>query len=162
MALNTPTDYYFLMPLFGEAITGSAEETRTRKRYDLSKHPVVGRYITYFNDQTFSSRFIQLVERVAVQGQQAALREGHERRVPLDSLAAAIERAHATQKEADVRAWRRAPSGRNSGRDRRPVSETNRRAAERTGCLQQWSQGGRGGADAAAQSSAREQPGRVR
>jgi hypothetical protein len=108
MALNTPTDYYFLMPLFGEAITGSAEETRTRKRYDLSTHPVVGRYITYFNDQTFSSRYSSSSNVLLCRDNKLPFVKVTKGEY-LDSLAAAIERKHATEKEADVRAWEAGP-----------------------------------------------------
>jgi hypothetical protein len=95
MSLNTPSSYYFLMPRLGEPITGSDEEARHRARYDLSAHPVVGRYITYFNDQMLSSRYSNssnvLLSRDNVLPFTRVTKGEY-----LTALGAAIERAHAT------------------------------------------------------------------
>lgn len=108
MALNTPTSYYFLMPLFGEPMNGSPEEMGRWKRYDLSGHPVVGRYITYFNDQMFSSRY----------SNSSNVLLSRDNKLPfvrvtkgeyLETLAAAVERKHVTEKEADIRQWEAGP-----------------------------------------------------
>jgi hypothetical protein len=109
MALNTPTDYYFLMPLFGEAITGSAEEDRTRSRYDLSKHPVVGRYITYFNYQMYSSRYSSSSNVLLCRDNKLPFVKVTKGEY-LDRLAAAIERKYTAEKEADVKAWQPGPA----------------------------------------------------
>lgn len=104
MALNTPTSYYFLMPHLGEPITGSAEEVRHRTRYDLSAHPVVGRYITYFNNQMFSSQYSNSSNVLLARDNKLPFVKVT-RGEYLDALGAAIDRAHATEKAKDLRDW---------------------------------------------------------
>ncbi len=52
LVLNTPTDYYFLLPGLGRPSSTPGSDSH---RYDLSGHPAVSRYITYFNDQLNST-----------------------------------------------------------------------------------------------------------
>jgi hypothetical protein len=52
LVLNTPTQYYFLLPGLGKPASKPGSDSY---RYDLSGHPAVRKYITYFNDQLNST-----------------------------------------------------------------------------------------------------------
>lgn len=104
--LNTTTDYYFLMPLFGEPIAPKteADERRIRERYDLTNHPAVKRYITYFNLQTYSSRYANSSNVLLCRDNKlpfVKITKGEY----LDKLAGAIERKFAKEKEQTLQSW---------------------------------------------------------
>lgn len=52
LVINTPTEYYFLLPGLGKPASSPGSDSY---RYDLSGHPAVKKYITYFNDQLNST-----------------------------------------------------------------------------------------------------------
>jgi hypothetical protein len=100
MVLNTPSDYYFLMPRFSRPAPPARPETR---RYDLSNHPSLQPYITYFNDPEKSMN---------VAGTYVLLSKDN--KLPfvtitkgeyLDKLAGAIERRYAKEKAAAIQGW---------------------------------------------------------
>jgi hypothetical protein len=104
--LNTPTQFYFLMPLFGEPIVGRDDDpaVRLRRRHDLSAHPVLKRYTTYFNYQMYSSQYAN----------SSNVLLSRDNRLPfikitraeyLDKLAEAVERRHLKEKEDATRSW---------------------------------------------------------
>ena len=97
LVLNTPTQYYFLLPNLGSSVTPETE------RYDVSHHPAVKRFITYFNDQLKSST-----------ANAAYVVLSKDNRLPfvkitkaeyLDKLADAVDRKYAAEKEYAVRSW---------------------------------------------------------
>ena len=98
--LNTPTDYYFLLPGFNPA---GAQVTPETERYDLSHHPALKRYITYFNNQlrssTANATFVVLSKDNKLPFVKVSKAEY------LDQLAGAVERKHAADKEYAVRSW---------------------------------------------------------
>ncbi len=97
--LNTPTQHYFLMPGAGQ----SAVENAQSKRYDLSGHPAVKRFITYFNDQlrssTANATFVVLSRDNKSPFVQITRAEY------LDKLAGAVERKHAAERDAAIKGW---------------------------------------------------------
>jgi hypothetical protein len=104
--LNTPTQYYFLIPLFGEPIGADKEneENRIRQRYDLSSHPTLKRYITYFNLQTYSSVFANASYVLLSKDNKLPfikITKGEY----LDKLAGAIERKYINEKESAIKSW---------------------------------------------------------
>lgn len=103
--LNTPTDYYFLMPLFGEPISkGDPDDRQIRERYDLSNHPAVKRYITYFNLQTYSSQYANSSNVLLCRDNKLPFVKVTKAEY-LDKLAAAIERKVAKEKEQAIQSW---------------------------------------------------------
>ncbi len=103
--LNTPTDYYFLMPLFGDpAPAGTDDESTIRRRYDLSSHPAVKRYITYFNFQLYSSQYANSSNVLLCRDNKlpfVRITKGEY----LDKLGGAIERKYAKEKEQEIKSW---------------------------------------------------------
>lgn len=100
LVLNTPTDYYFLIPGYGNPAVAERAET---KRYDSSQHPAVKRYITWFNDARKSinvnATFVLL---------------SHDNKPPflaitkgeyLDKLAGAVDRKFAAEQAAAINGW---------------------------------------------------------
>ncbi len=104
MALNTPTQYYFLLPNFG---TSAGLADPTMRRYDLSHHPAVKRYITFFNNQMNS---------INVNATNVLLSKDN--KLPflkvtkaeyLEKVAGAIERKYGEEKASAIKSW---PEGR--------------------------------------------------
>lgn len=95
--LNTPTQYYFLLPNLGSSVTPETE------RYDLSHHPAVKRFITYFNDQlkssTANATYVVLSKDNRLPFVKITKAEY------LDKLAGAVDRKYAAEKEYAVRSW---------------------------------------------------------
>ncbi len=98
LALNTPTQYYFLLP------NSSAQVTPETQRYDQSHHPALKPFITYFNDQSKSS---------TVHATYVVLSKGNKfpfvkitKAEYLDKLAGAVARKH------DAASWE--PTGRDT------------------------------------------------
>lgn len=107
MVLNTPADFYFLMPLFGEAIADQDPYRDIRERYDLSKHPALKGRITYFNLQTFSSQYANSSNVLLSKDNKlpfVKITKGEY----LDRLGAAIERKYTKETADAVKAWPRA------------------------------------------------------
>jgi hypothetical protein len=104
--LNTPTQFYFLMPLFGEPIVGGSEdeEARFRRRYDLSGHPVLKRYITYFNLQTYSSQYANSSNVLLCKDNKLPFVTITKAEY-LDKLAEAVERKYAEDKAYATKSW---------------------------------------------------------
>lgn len=104
--LNTATDYYFLMPLFGEPVPAKTQddETRIRQRYDLSSHPAVKRYITYFNFQKYSSRYASSSNVLLCRDNTCPFVKITKAEY-LEKLAGAVERKYAQEKEAAIKSW---------------------------------------------------------
>ena len=98
--LNTPTQYYFLLPGFGGP---TAEAGPGAQRYDFSGHPAVKRYITYFNDQlkstTANATYVLLSKDNKLPFVTISKAEY------LDKLAGAVERKHADEKAYAIRGW---------------------------------------------------------
>lgn len=99
LILNTPTQYYFLLPGFNPA----GKTTPETQRYDLSGHPALKGFITYFNHQlrssTANATFVLLSK---------------DRKLPfikiskaeyLDKLAGAVERKYAAEKADAIKSW---------------------------------------------------------
>jgi len=100
LALNTPSQYYFLLP-------GLRKPGATSKpdllRYDFSGHPAVKKYITYFNDQlnstTANATFVLLARDNKLPFVTISKAEY------LDKLAGAIDRKHDSEKEDAIKGW---------------------------------------------------------
>jgi hypothetical protein len=104
MVLNTPTDFYFLMPLFGETIEDKNPDRSIRERYDLSKHPALKPYITYFNLQTFSSHYANSSNVLLCKDSKLPFVKVTKGEY-LDKLAGAIGRKYTEEKTYAVQAW---------------------------------------------------------
>lgn len=104
MVLNTPSDFYFLMPLFGEAIGDKDPDRSIRERYDFSKHPAVKRFITYFNLQTFSSQYANSSNVLLCKDNKLPFVKVTKGEY-LDKFAGAIERKYTEEKAYAVKAW---------------------------------------------------------
>jgi hypothetical protein len=104
MVLNTPTDFYFLMPLFGEAIAEKDSDRGIRDRYDLSRHPALKRHATYFNLQTFSSQYANSSNVLLSRDNKLPFVKVGKGEY-LDKLAGAIERKYTEEKAYAVKAW---------------------------------------------------------
>ena len=106
MVLNTAADYYFLMPLFGEAVSPTAvdDDSKIRRQYDLSNHPALKRYTTYFNFQLYSSRYASSSNVLMFKDNKIPFVK-ITRAEYLDKLAAAIERSYAKEKDKETKSW---------------------------------------------------------
>lgn len=100
LVLNTPTQYYFLMPGAGKP---DAQVKAVMDRYDLSGHPAVRRFITYFNNQLRSSTpnatFVVLSKDNKLPFVKITKAEY------LDKLAGAVERKYAAEKAYAIQGW---------------------------------------------------------
>ena len=100
LVLNTPTQYYFLLPNLGKSAGRVKPET---ERYDMSQHPAVKRYVTYFNDQlnstTANATYVVLSKDNTLPFIVISKAEY------LEKMAGAIERKYAAEKEYAVRGW---------------------------------------------------------
>lgn len=98
--LNTPTQYYFLLPNFGSTATAVKPDAA---RYDLSRHPALNRFITYFNDQlkstTVNATYVVLAKDNKLPFVTITKAEY------LDKLAGAIDSKHAAEKEYATKSW---------------------------------------------------------
>lgn len=97
LALNTPTQYYFLLP------NSSAQVTPATQRYDISHHPALKPFISYYNDQTKST---------TVNATYVVLSKDNKfpfvkitKAEYLEKLAGAVERKHDKEKEEVVKGW---------------------------------------------------------
>jgi len=108
--LNTPTEYYFLIPDFG-----AGRVTPEMARYDLSHHPAVKPFITYFNNQLKSSTangtFVLLSKDNKLPFVKITKAEY------LEKLAGAVERKHAGEKEYAIKSWPEGNARANALRD---------------------------------------------
>lgn len=104
--LNTPTQFYFLMPLFGEPIVGNNEdeEARFRRRYDLTGHPTLKRYITYFNHQGYSSQYANSSNVLLSKDNKLPFVKVTKAEY-LDRLGEAVERKYLEDKADATRSW---------------------------------------------------------
>lgn len=104
--LNTAADYYFLLPLFRETVSPTAvdDESKIRRRYDLSAHPALTRYITYFNFQLYSSRYASSSNVLMFKDNKVPFVK-ISRAEYLDKLAAAIERSYVKEKDKETKSW---------------------------------------------------------
>jgi len=100
LALNTPAQYYFLLPNFGKPAATANSDSH---RYDLSGHPAVKKYITYFNDQlnssTANATFVVLARDNKLPFVTVSKAEY------LDKLAGAVARKHDSDKEYAIKSW---------------------------------------------------------
>lgn len=108
--LNTPADFYFLLPLFGESVTGSNEhgEIRTRREYDLSGHAAVKPYVTYFNFQLYSSQY-ESSSNVLLSRDNRLPFVKITRAEYLDKMEQAVERRYVQEKASAVKDWAAGP-----------------------------------------------------
>ena len=109
--LNTATDYYFLLPLFRETVSPTAvdDESKIRRRYDLSGHPALARYVTYFNFQLYSSRYASSSNVLLFRDNKVPFVK-ISRAEYLEKLAVVVERSYAKEKEDETKRW---PEGKN-------------------------------------------------
>ena len=94
--LNTPAQYYFLLPGFGNH---PAQVNAVAERYNVVDHPSLKRYITYFDDQLRGRAFVMLSKDNKLPFVKISKAEY------LDKLAGAVERKHVAEKEYAVRSW---------------------------------------------------------
>ena len=99
-ALNTPTQYYFLIPDFGNP-AGLGDPAM--RRYDLSTHPAVKRYITYFNNQLKSTTANATSVLLSKDNKLPFVKITKDEY--LEKLAGAIERKYAEEKESAIKGW---------------------------------------------------------
>jgi hypothetical protein len=94
------------MPLFGEPIVGRDDDPtiRLRRRYDLSSHPTLKRYITYFNFQAFSSQYANSSNVLLCKDNKLPFIKITKAEY-LDKLAGAVERRHLKEKADAVKSW---------------------------------------------------------
>jgi len=97
LALNTPTQYYFLLP------NSSAQATPETQQYDLSHHPALTPFITYYNDQSKSSTVNATYVVLSKDNKFPFVKIS--KAEYLDKLAGAVERKHDKEKEEAVRGW---------------------------------------------------------
>lgn len=97
LALNTPTQYYMVLPNVGAAVTPETQ------RYDFSHHPALKPFITYFNDQAHSSTVNATYVVLSKDNKFPFLKvtKGEY----LDKLAEAVERKHEKEKDEAVKGW---------------------------------------------------------
>lgn len=98
--LNTPSQYYFLIPGFGKRSVAVKPETR---RYDLSGHPAVKPFITYFNDQLKSSTANATYVLLSKDNKLPFITIN--KAEYLEKLAGAIERKHSGEREYAIKSW---------------------------------------------------------
>lgn len=100
LVLNTPTQYYFLLPGLGKPASMPNSDSY---RYDLSGHPAVKKYITYFNDQlnstTANATYVLLAKDNKLPFVAISKAEY------LDKMAGAIARKHDSEKEYAIKSW---------------------------------------------------------
>ncbi len=99
-ALNTPTQYYFLMPGFGAP---AEPADPTMRRYDVSNHPALKRYVTYFRNQLNSlnanANFVLLRKDNQLPFVKITKEEY------LEKMSGAVERRYAEEKTRANRDW---------------------------------------------------------
>jgi len=112
LALNTPTQYYFLLPGLGKPAATANSDSH---RYDLSGHPAVKKYITYFNDQlnstTANATYVLLARDNKLPFVTISKAEY------LDKLAGAVARKHDSEKEYAIKSWPEGNARANALRD---------------------------------------------
>lgn len=103
--LNTPTQYYFLIPYFDKATAGgrNEDEDRILKLYDLSNHPILKRYITYYNFQ-LRSMFASSSNVLLCKDNKLPFVKITKEEY-LDKTAAAVERKYIKEKEYAIKGW---------------------------------------------------------
>lgn len=100
MALNTPTQYYFLIPNFARP---APPPEPGMERYDLSNHPALKPYITYFNN-AMTSINVGATNVVLSKDNKLPFIEITKGEY-LDKLAGAIDRKYAKDKAAAIQGW---------------------------------------------------------
>ena len=115
--LNTPAQYYFLIPHFDKPAAGERDEVeeRIRKLYDLSNHPTLKRYIVYFNYQLQSIYANSTNVLLSKDNKLPFIKITKEEY--LDKLAEAIERKYSKEKESAVKGWPEGNARTNALRD---------------------------------------------
>ena len=100
LMLNTPTQYYFLLPNIGSTAMPVKPDAA---RYDVSQHPAIKRYFTYFNDAlnstTINATFVVLSKDNKLPFVVITKAEY------LGKFADAIERKYAADKAAAISGW---------------------------------------------------------
>lgn len=99
ISLNTPSQYYFLLPNFHRPEAAK----QASQRYDLSEHPALKRYITYFNDQLRSTRANATYVVLAKDNKLPFVTIT--RAEYLEALSGAIDRKHAAERESAIKGW---------------------------------------------------------
>lgn len=111
LVLNTPTQYYFLLPNLGN----HAGPGTPAGRYDLSGHPALKAFFTYFNDQlnstTANATYVLLSKDNKLPFIKVSKAEY------LDKLAGAVERKYAAEKEYAIKSWPEGNARANALRD---------------------------------------------